>query len=76
MEPGLLEQRRIVMGKKNTVTLVKCPGCSLEFPESDLSAQIAHMEQSHPEIIIQRLRDAGMHDQVPRVMEELGEKSR
>ena len=38
--------------------LVKCPGCSVELPEDDLRAHVAHMEQFHPDIIEQRLREA------------------
>ena len=36
---------------------IKCPACDVRLPKNDLRAQIAHMEQNHPEIIIQRLNE-------------------
>lgn len=42
---------------------IKCPGCDLELPEDDLGAQVEHMEQNHPEIIIQRLKKEGLWDE-------------
>jgi hypothetical protein len=36
-----------------------CPACGLRLPANDGWAQKAHMEQSHSEIIAQRLRAAG-----------------
>lgn len=38
--------------------MVKCPGCSVEFPKDDLRAQMDHMDRNHPEIIDQRRRAA------------------
>ncbi len=35
---------------------IPCPGCGHRLPEDDLRAQIAHMEENHPEIIAERLR--------------------
>jgi len=43
-------------GKKEVVTL-KCPGCELHLPAEDLQAQATHLEQHHPEIIEQRLKN-------------------
>jgi len=44
--------------KKKEAKMVKCPGCSLEFPEDDLHAQMRHMDEVHPDIIAQRLKEA------------------
>ena len=43
---------------KDENLVIKCPGCSVELPKDDLRAQVAHMEQFHPDIIEQRLREA------------------
>jgi hypothetical protein len=48
---------QFVQEQKRPVRMAPCPGCGLEIPEGDLSAQIAHMEANHPEIIAQRLTD-------------------
>ncbi len=40
--------------------LIQCPGgCGLELPEDDFRAQKEHMEKNHPEIIAERLQNAG-----------------
>lgn len=38
--------------------MIACPFCGHQVPEKG-DAQNRHMEQAHPEIIAQRLRDAG-----------------
>lgn len=43
--------------------LIKCPGCDLLLSESDGQGQVNHMTENHPEIIAERLREAGMHDE-------------
>lgn len=42
--------------------MVKCPGCDLQLSDDDPWAQIAHMEDNHPEIIEERLREIGTID--------------
>lgn len=54
--------------------LVKCPGCDLELPVSDWIAQNEHMRSEHPEIIIQRLRDANMHFEADKLENEIKDK--
>lgn len=39
----------------------RCPYCG-DYA-SDIHDEIAHMQTHHPEVIAQRLRDAGMHDE-------------
>lgn len=36
--------------------LIECPGCDVRLPKDDLHAQIAHMEEHHPDVIAERLR--------------------
>ena len=48
------------MTKNKEVKMVKCPGCSLELPEDDPRAQMRHMDEAHPDIIAQRLKEAGI----------------
>ncbi len=36
--------------------MVKCPGCDLKLPKDDLAAQMAHMDECHPEIISERCK--------------------
>ncbi|MDD5165558.1 MAG: hypothetical protein PHG25_03450 [Candidatus Pacebacteria bacterium] len=43
--------------------MLKCPGCELLLPEDDLSAQIRHMEECHPEIIASRHRQEGIRSE-------------
>jgi hypothetical protein len=43
--------------------LTKCPGCDLELPEGDVRAQKEHMEEHHPEIIAERLENAGFRQE-------------
>ena len=38
---------------------IKCPGCTVEHDEDDWEAQSEHMTRHHPEIIDQRLSEAG-----------------
>lgn len=38
---------------------VKCPGCDLELPESELRAQVTHVSENHPEIVSRRLLEVG-----------------
>ena len=42
---------------------IKCPGCELELPEDDSSAQMRHMEEKHPDIIGERHRSAGIRSE-------------
>lgn len=44
-------------GQDPEVKMIKCPGCDLCLPEHDFSAQIAHMNAYHPEIIVKRLEE-------------------
>ncbi len=39
--------------------LIVCPGCPLELADDDLMGQRDHMTAHHPEIITQRLEEAG-----------------
>lgn len=47
--------------RSEDVQYIQCPGCCLELPADDTDAQVAHMEEYHPEIIAQRLHDEGLH---------------
>ena len=38
---------------------VKCPGCDTLLPAEDLRTQGEHLQANHPEIIEQRMLDAG-----------------
>lgn len=38
---------------------IACPVCGFKLPTADLPGQKAHLEANHPEVIEQRLRDAG-----------------
>ncbi|HVE80898.1 MAG TPA: hypothetical protein VNA68_02025 [Candidatus Dormibacteraeota bacterium] len=44
-------------------TMIECPGCGHKMSEGDLKGQKNHMEQNHPEIITQRLTNAGFEQQ-------------
>lgn len=48
--------------------LITCPGCDLQLPEFDHHGQSEHMIANHPEIIIERLRTAGMHAEANELM--------
>lgn len=39
--------------------MLKCPGCDVEHDESHYALQAHHMATQHPEIIDQRMREAG-----------------
>ena len=39
--------------------LSKCPGCDVQLLADDLRAQVAHMQDAHPEIIQARLEASG-----------------
>lgn len=41
----------------------KCPGCDLRLAPDDLRTQVAHMEKEHPEIVAERLEEAGFEQQ-------------
>lgn len=44
---------------RDDVIYTKCPGCGLLLPEDDFQGQIAHMSEAHPEIVSERLEQAG-----------------
>ena len=39
--------------------VVACPECGFEIRGGQISAEVAHMQKAHPEVIEQRLIDAG-----------------
>lgn len=43
--------------------MIKCPGCEVRLPQADIDAQKAHMEAEHPDLIAERLTDAGFEEQ-------------
>lgn len=50
------------------VVMIKCPGCELQLPDNNVSGQIKHMEDAHPEIIAQRHRNAGIRSKYTEVV--------
>ena len=38
--------------------MIKCPGCDLMLPEDDTKAQVAHMDEFHPDIVAKRREEA------------------
>jgi hypothetical protein len=45
-----------------------CPYCGTEA--NTPQEEVQHMEDCHPEIVEQRLRDAGMHTEADKFLEE------
>ncbi len=52
-ETGTTESGEVIA----SCELIKCPACNIKLPKKDLHAQIAHMEEHHPDVIAERLRD-------------------
>lgn len=52
--------------------MIKCPECSVEFSEGDTLAQKKHMKENHPEVVVKRLREAGMHMSANKFAKERG----
>ena len=47
------ERIKKMMAEKSS-ELIKCPGCDTMLPKNDIDAQVAHMDEFHPDIIAQR----------------------
>lgn len=43
--------------------MIQCPACTLELPEDNGQAQVDHMEREHPDVINERLQNAGFRQQ-------------
>lgn len=43
--------------------MIKCPGCDVMLPENEPWAQKKHMEERHPEIIADRMVNAGFRQE-------------
>jgi len=52
---------------------VACPVCGFEVEEGNPWAEIAHMQDKHPEEIDRRLREAGILDASSRFSEDVTE---
>ncbi len=48
------------MGQEKSEDTIKCPKCEVKLPKKDLRAQVAHMNENHPEEVARRLREAGL----------------
>lgn len=67
---GSINKNEYKKGEKTF--MIKCPKCSLKLPENDVTAQKEHMERNHPEVIINRLKGAGMHSEAEEFAKERG----
>lgn len=52
------ERQRVLEEDADKLYLVGCPYCDV-FVKAEARSEIAHMQKAHPEIIQQRLREAG-----------------